>query len=267
MKTWTLALLVLVVIGCQSGRNYHQVQGPAVPAVTHESPKNPIDVELINWKPYGKNVDKTSQAYQEYAPAMSRLAGGSQLKKRIIVAALDDSLKAMQENFKMALYCSDNFVVMERALEPHAAVLRALAEGQSTVMKELADALQTQYLLLLTNDQWMLCNLLENKVVRQEKMAESKVLGAAETIVQNVTPEKWQGKIVSQLPDNKVVLNSGSLDGLKQGDTVAVAPADPNQQQEETIILDEVEDKYATGRIMGDSKQVSKGMKVQQVKS
>lgn len=265
MLRLVVVIFSICLVGCQSAK-YTTAEAPKVPEITHAAPKNPIDTELINWQPYGKNVDKTTGVPQKFTAALSKYHASDSLKKRLMVVALDSALKEVEENLKLALFCSGNFVIMERPVDKHRETLTRLASQQEIPLTPLADSLYAQYLLLLTgeekNPKVLGYNLLAGQALPERTITDKNVLLCAEHIVEELTPERWQGKITSSLTtDNTVVISGGSLDGIKKGDTFVVRSQTTQVSQEE-IVIEEVEDKYAKARIMGADAAI-KGMVIE----
>ncbi len=259
-----LFFCIFFAISCQQNKEYVKNKPVEVPAITHQDPKNPIDTDLIDWKPFGKNVDKSSKTYQEYSSYFPKLDDAS-LKSRIVVASLEETLKPLEDKFKLALFCSGKFVVVERDIQKYQDSLLNISANQEEALQKLNDSLYSQYLLLIqkeqTQNKWTLYNLSEKKQLHEEMIPEENVLPLVSSISQDVSKQEWKGQIASQpLSDNKVIINAGSLDGVKKGDSFKV------EGEEEELIIEEVEEKYATSRIKG-MKSLSKGMKIKELKS
>lgn len=256
-------LLVIVcacmVWGCQ--KHHPAVPASSVPPPTHEAPTNPIDEELVDWKPFGQNVDKNSPQFKKYAQHFLPFDQGT-LKNRIVVFA-DDEAKMLSTKLKMALFSSGRFVIMERNTKK----LRvALQDTSPENLKQLSTALYAQYLLKLNAEdqtKFQLYNLTQGNVIEQGNIAED-VLPTASKIVDGVAKKPWEGKVASEVTsDNKVVLNVGALDNVKPGDSFKIndVELDAELEEEPLLVIEEIEDKYATARLRGAGK-VSKGMNI-----
>ncbi|NUM36219.1 MAG: hypothetical protein HUU50_16885 [Candidatus Brocadiae bacterium] len=265
-----LLLCVFLAVSCHQNKEYAKTKAVGVPEITHKDPKNPIDTELIDWKPYGKNIDTQSSTYKEYSSYFPKIEN-SALKNRIIVVSMEDSLKPWEEKFKLALFCTGKFVVVERDLEKYASVLQQIAQNPEEALKTLSNSLHSQYLLILKKEKnqskWILYSLLEKKQLHEESIPEENVLPIIANISHDVSKADWKGQIASEpLPDNKVIINAGALDGVKKGDTFKVESPLKEEGEEEILVIEEVEDKYATSRIKG-MKSLSKGTNIKEVKS
>lgn len=103
--------------------------------------------------------------------------------------------------------------------------------------------------------------------MHEESIPEENVLPIIANISHDVSKADWKGQIASEpLPDNKVIINAGALDGVKKGDTFKVESPLKEEGEEEILVIEEVEDKYATSRIKG-MKSLSKGTNIKEVKS
>lgn len=260
-----LLMAISLLSACQT-KEYAKNPTVSVPAVTREEPKNPIDKDLIDWQSFEKRVDKTTATYQEYSQYFASNEKND-LKKRIVVFSLDETQKDLEESLKLALLCNGNFVIMERDKAKYQEALEHIAKDDKNALKALADTWHSHYLLLLGGkekaDTATLYELTDEPKSKPLAVQKETILQAVSEISHSGSQEEWKAEIASvPSAEKRVVIDAGSLDGVKKGDSFKIEGGD----SEGEIVIEEVEEKYALAKLQG-IETVSPGMKIQEIKN
>lgn len=158
------------------------------------------------------------------------------------MTSLSEKQKKIEDEIKMALHCSGKFVVVEPGQKDWE---KDLENPESTKLAELAKSLYVQYALVLRDKKVAVYDLNKGTVLRED-MFDNNILGITKEISAKVEGEKLQCFAEPVVMENKskVVVNLGKLDGVKAGDKLKVKIEE--QEEEEELLIEEVEDKYAT---------------------
>ena len=89
------------------------------------------------------------------------------------------------------------------------------------------------------------------------------MLQVATHIMKKTQNSQWQGVAAPAPEEGKIILNVGTLDGIKEGDKLTVG-SDEEEDFEEELIIEEVTDKYATARTTSN-KKIEKKMKLKKI--
>lgn len=260
-----ITIIILCFLGCQSNKQYAKVKPTTVKASTLKDPENPIDTELVNWKPFQVKEEDKTEEFKKYSKAFE-YKQPSPIKKRIILKAMDSKLKNTEKKLKMALHCSKNFVIMEKNLQISPEKLK-----KEKLMK-LAEELYAQFLLVLdtinNKPSVRLYDLPKASLLHETAIYDDNdTLKISQELLEKVEGKKWEGIATPFGKENKITINLGTLDGnVKKGDKFKVVQKKEKEEpeDEEILFIEEVNEKYALATTKG-GKKLSKKSKIEKL--